>query len=64
MIRLFKHYVPQTVLLLGLVDAFFTATLQFALVAMGAEGATSFRSLRFAAARLAVAAKVLADAGR
>lgn len=88
MIRLFKHYVPHTVLLLGLVDAIclflagelgwvlrahqagldagtlpdrlpqlltFTATLQVALVAVGAYAAASFRSLRFAAARLAVA---------
>ncbi|PAX07216.1 TIGR03013 family XrtA/PEP-CTERM system glycosyltransferase [Sphingomonas lenta] len=88
MIRLFKHYVPHTVLLLGLVDALcllaagelgwvlrarqadidagtvtdrlpqlliFTAALQIALVAVGAYSAASFRSLRFAAARLAVA---------
>jgi sugar transferase (PEP-CTERM system associated) len=86
--RLFKHYVPHAVLLLGLVDAVllllsaelgwvvrahqigidagpvwarwpqlvtFTAALQVALVAVGAYGAASLRSLRFAAARLAVA---------
>ena len=88
MIRLFKHYVPNAVLLLGLVDAMllflsgelgwafrawqigidlppigdrvpqlvtFTLALQVSLVAVGAYGAASFRSLRFAAARLAVA---------
>jgi sugar transferase (PEP-CTERM system associated) len=87
-IRLFKHYVPHAVLLLGLVDALsliaagelgwvlrawqigidagpmssrlpqiltFTAALQAALVAVGGYSAASFRSLRFAAARLAVA---------
>jgi sugar transferase (PEP-CTERM system associated) len=88
MIRLFKHYVPHAVLLLGLVDAVllmaaaeigwrirahqidmavgptvsrlpqllsFAAALQLALVAVGAYGVASFLSLRFAAARLAVA---------
>jgi sugar transferase (PEP-CTERM system associated) len=88
MVRLFKHYVPHAVLLLGLVDAVlllasaeigwriradqigmvvgpvgprvpqlisFAAALQLALVAVGAYGVASFRSLRFAAARLAVA---------
>ncbi|WP_267381136.1 MULTISPECIES: TIGR03013 family XrtA/PEP-CTERM system glycosyltransferase [unclassified Sphingomonas] len=88
MIRVFKHYVPQAVLLLGLVDAVllmaaaeagwvvrarqigmsagpiveripqivvFAAALQIALVAVGAYTAASFLSLRFAAARLAVA---------
>ena len=88
MVRLFKHYVPHTVLLLGLVDLAllmlsaeagwvlrahqigmavtpptqrlpqllsFGAALQVALVAVGAYGVGSFLSLRFAAARLAVA---------
>jgi sugar transferase (PEP-CTERM system associated) len=88
MIRLFKHYVPYAVLLLGFVDAIllmaaaeigwvvrahqidmhvlpiytripqllsFAASLQIALVAVGAYGVGSFLSLRFAAARLAVA---------
>ncbi|MBM6575493.1 TIGR03013 family PEP-CTERM/XrtA system glycosyltransferase [Microvirga sp. SRT01] len=88
MIRLFKHYVPHVVLLLGLVDAVllmasaeiawivrahqidmavdaatnrlpqlisFAAALQVSLVAVGAYGVGSFVSLRFAAARLAVA---------
>ena len=88
MVRLFKHYVPHAVLLLGLVDAVllllsaeagwtlrahqigmdmppvvdrlpqlvsFAAALQVALVAVGAYGVGSFLSLRFAAARLAVA---------
>jgi len=88
MIRLFKHYVPHAVLMLGLVDAVllimaaeigwriradqigigagpmasripqllsFAAALQLALVAVGAYGVASFLSLRFAAARLAVA---------
>ena len=88
MIRLFKHYVPHAVLLLGLVDALllmvaaeigwrlradqigmvigpvasrlpqlisFAAALQVALVAVGGYGVASFLSLRFAAARLAVA---------
>ena len=88
MVRLFKHYVPHAVLLLGLVDLFlllaaaeigwevrawqigtaagsaserwpqllsFAAALQVALVAVGGYGAASFLSLRFAAARLAVA---------
>jgi sugar transferase (PEP-CTERM system associated) len=88
MIRLFKHYVPHAVLLLGLVDAVllmlagelgllirahqigmapgtfvsrlpqiltFTFALQVALVAVGGYGVGSFLSLRFAAARLAVA---------
>lgn len=88
MIRLFKHYIPQAVLLLGLVDALllfaaaeagwvirahqigmtveplttrlpqlisFVIALQIALVAVGAYGVASFLSLRFAAARLAVA---------
>ncbi|KQR88026.1 TIGR03013 family XrtA/PEP-CTERM system glycosyltransferase [Sphingomonas sp. Leaf343] len=88
MIRLFKHYVPHVVLLLGLVDAVllmlsaeiawiirahqidmavdatinrlpqlisFAVALQVALVAVGAYGVGSFISLRFAAARLAVA---------
>ena len=88
MIRLFRHYVPHAVLLLGLVDfalllaaaeaswliragqigmavdpvgtrigqlLSFAVALQVALVAVGGYGAASFRSLRFAAARLAVA---------
>ncbi len=88
MIRLFKHYVPYAVLLLGLVDAVllvvsaeigwilrahqigmvvdpihtrlaqlltFAVALQVSLVAVGAYGVASFLSLRFAAARLAVA---------
>ncbi len=88
MVRLFKHYVPYAVLLLGLVDLVlliaaaeigwevrawqigtavgsawsrwqqllsFGVALQVALVAVGAYGAASFLSLRFAAARLAVA---------
>ena len=88
MVRLFKHYVPHAVLLLGLVDCAllllsgevgwvirahqigiavgpvvtrlpqlvaFAVALQLALVAVGAYGAASFLSLRFAAARLAVA---------
>ena len=88
MIRVFKHYVPHAVALLGLVDALllmvsaefgwvirahqigmavlplttripqllsFAIALQIALVAVGAYGAGSFLSLRFAAARLAVA---------
>ena len=88
MVRLFKHYVPHAVLLLGLVDAIllliaaeaggggrahqsgmdvlpvtqrlpqllsFAAALQVALIAVGAYGVGSFLSLRFAAARLAVA---------
>ncbi|HEX8485529.1 TIGR03013 family XrtA/PEP-CTERM system glycosyltransferase [Sphingomonas sp.] len=88
MVRLFKHYVPHAVLLLGVVDMLlllisaeigwvvrahqigivagsaasrwpqllsFAAALQIALVAVGAYGAASFLSLRFAAARLAVA---------
>ena len=88
MIRLFKHYVPHVVLLLGLIDAIllvasaeigwqvrvhqigsgdvefaqrlpqlltFAAALQLSLVAVGAYGVGSFLSLRFAAARLAVA---------
>ncbi|MFN3435543.1 MAG: sugar transferase, partial [Sphingomonas sp.] len=88
MIRLFKHYVPYAVLLLGVVDAVllmtaaelgwvirarqigmliepvttrlpqllaFAAALQIALIAVGAYGVASFLSLRFAAARLAVA---------
>ena len=88
MVRLFKHYVPHAVLLLGLVDAMllllsaeagwaarayqigmdmppvvdrlpqllsFAAALQISLVAVGAYGVGSFLSLRFAAARLAVA---------
>ena len=88
MIRLFKHYVPYAVLLLGLVDMAllmtaaelgwvirarqigmeieptatrlpqllaFTVALQIALIAVGAYGVASFLSLRFAAARLAVA---------
>lgn len=88
MIRLFKHYVPHAVLMLGGVDAVllavsaeigwrlrtaqigiaagdvasrlpqlisFAAALQVALVAVGAYGVASFLSLRFAAARLAVA---------
>ena len=88
MVRLFKHYVPHSVLLLGLVDSVllmlaadagwvvrahqigmavtplpqrlpqilsFAAALQVALVAVGAYGVGSFLSLRFAAARLAVA---------
>ncbi len=88
MIRLFKHYVPHAVLLLGFVDAVlliasaeigwvvrahqigmmvepmhtriaqlltFAIALQVSLVAVGAYGVASFLSLRFAAARLAVA---------
>ena len=88
MVRLFKHYVPHTVLLLGAVDLLllmmaaeigwvvrahqigilagdassrwpqllsFAVALQLALVAVGGYGAASFLSLRFAAARLAVA---------
>ena len=88
MVRLFKHYVPHAVLLLGVVDIVllmlaaeagwvlraeqigmavtplaqrwpqilsFAAALQVALVAVGAYGVGSFLSLRFAAARLAVA---------
>ena len=88
MIRVFKHYVPHAVLLLGLVDVTllmasaelgwviranqigmliepittripqlvsFAVALQISLVAVGAYGAGSFLSLRFAAARLAVA---------
>jgi sugar transferase (PEP-CTERM system associated) len=86
--RFFRHYVPQVVLLLGLVDAClllvaaelgwvlradqidmaiepihtrvpqlltFMVPLQIALVAVGAYQVGSFLSLRFAAARLAVA---------
>jgi len=88
MIRVFKHYVPYAVLLLGVVDALllmasaelgwvlrarqigmfvdpvvtripqllsFAIALQVALVAVGGYTAASFLSLRFAAARLAVA---------
>ncbi|GAA0669913.1 sugar transferase (PEP-CTERM system associated) [Sphingomonas insulae] len=88
MIRLFKHYVPYAVLLLGIVDAMllmtaaefgwvirarqigmtieptatripqllaFAVALQIALIAVGAYSVASFLSLRFAAARLAVA---------
>ena len=88
MIRLFKHYVPYAVLLLGVVDMAllilsaeigwvvraqqigmavaplhtriaqlltFAIALQVSLVAVGAYGVASFLSLRFAAARLAVA---------
>jgi len=88
MIRLFKHYVPHAVLLLGIVDMLllmmaaelgwvirawqigmlvepmatrlpqllaFAVVLQIALIAVGAYGVASFLSLRFAAARLAVA---------
>ncbi len=88
MIRLFKHYVPHAVLMLGLVDLVllivsaetgwilrahqigmavapihtrmaqlltFAIALQVSLVAVGAYGVASFLSLRFAAARLAVA---------
>jgi sugar transferase (PEP-CTERM system associated) len=88
MIRVFKHYVPHAVLLLGIVDALllvaaaelgwvirahqigmlvepmtarlpqllaFALALQIALIAVGAYGVASFLSLRFAAARLAVA---------
>ena len=88
MVRLFKHYVPHAVLLLGVVDLVllilaaeagwairahqigmqvtplaqrlpqllsFAAALQVALVAVGAYSVGSFLSLRFAAARLAVA---------
>ena len=88
MVRVFKHYVPNVVLLLGLVDALllaaaaelgwliradqldltvgpalgrlpqiatFAAALQLSLVTVGAYGVGSFLSLRFAAARLAVA---------
>ena len=88
MIRVFKHYLPHAVLLLGIVDAVmliaaaelgwvvkahqigmrvepittripqlltFALALQIALVAVGGYGVASFLSLRFAAARLAVA---------
>ncbi|WP_425230610.1 TIGR03013 family XrtA/PEP-CTERM system glycosyltransferase [Sphingomonas sp.] len=88
MVRLFKHYIPHTVLMLGMVDLAlllfsaeagwvmrarqigmavtplatrvpqllsFAAALQVSLVAVGAYGVGSFLSLRFAAARLAVA---------
>ncbi len=88
MIRVFKHYVPYAVLLLGAVDVLllmlaaelgwvirahqigmtiepmatrlpqlvaFAFALQIALIAVGAYGVASFLSLRFAAARLAVA---------
>jgi len=88
MIRVFKHYLPHAVLLLGIVDALFlmvagelgwvirahqigmhvtplttrlpqlisfTLALQIALIAVGGYQAASFLSLRFAAARLAVA---------
>ena len=88
MVRLFKHYVPHAVLLLGAVDCVlllaaanigwvvragqigmapgslierlpqlvvFAFAMQIALVAVGAYGAASFLSLRFAAARLLVA---------
>lgn len=88
MIRLFKHYVPHAVIMLGLVDLVllivsaeigwiiranqigmlvapihtriaqlltFAVALQISLVAVGAYGVASFLSLRFAAARLAVA---------
>ena len=88
MVRVFKHYVPYAVLLLGLVDVIlliasaelgwvirahqigmliepttsrlpqllsFAFALQIALIAVGAYGVASFLSLRFAAARLAVA---------
>jgi sugar transferase (PEP-CTERM system associated) len=88
MVRLFKHYVPHAVLLLGLVDVMllllaaeagwvlrarqigmtvnafhtrlpqllsFAVAMQVSLVAVGAYGVGSFLSLRFAAARLAVA---------
>lgn len=88
MVRLFRHYVPYAVLLLGAVDLVllltsaelgwavrawqigiaidspltrvpqlvsFAAALQISLVAVGAYGAASFLSLRFAAARLAIA---------
>ena len=91
MIRVFKHYLPHAVLLLGIVDAAlliaaaeigwivrahqigmfvaptrtripqllsFAAALQIALVAVGGYSAASFLSLRFAAARLAVAASL------
>ncbi len=89
MIRLFKHYVAQSALLLGLLDVLllgiaaesgwvirahqigmtvdpitsrigqiltFAVVLQIALVAVGAYGVASLLSLRFATARLAVAA--------
>lgn len=88
MIRLFKHYVPHTVLLLGMVDFLllivageagwslrswqiggdadfdtallphllvFAATLQLAMVGVGAYGVDALRSMRLAAARLVVA---------
>jgi len=88
MIRLFKHYVPHTVLFLGLVDFIllllageagwtlrawqigidgdfdpgrlphllvFAATLQLAMVGVGAYGVDALRSMRIAAARLVVA---------
>ena len=91
MIRLFKHYVPHVVLMLGLVDLVllitsaeigwvvrahqigmtvapiqtriaqlitFAIALQVSLVAVGAYGVASFLSLRFAAARLAVALSI------
>ncbi len=89
MIRLFKHHVRHSVVLLGLLDAMllaiaaesgwvirarqigmavdpitsrigqiitFAIVLQIALVAVGAYGVASLLSLRFAAARMAVAA--------
>ncbi|MBV8686176.1 MAG: TIGR03013 family PEP-CTERM/XrtA system glycosyltransferase [Alphaproteobacteria bacterium] len=88
MIRLFKHYVPHTVLFLGAVDFLllmlageagwslrawqigsdadfdpallphllvFAATLQTAMVGVGAYGVDALRSMRIAAARLVVA---------
>jgi sugar transferase (PEP-CTERM system associated) len=88
MIRLFKHYVPHTVLFLGFVDfvllllageggwslrawqigidgefdsarlphlLVFAATLQLAMVGVGAYGVDALRSMRIAAARLMVA---------
>jgi sugar transferase (PEP-CTERM system associated) len=88
MIRLFKHYVPHTVLFLGLADFVllllageagwslrawqigidgefdptrlphlfvFAATLQLAMVGVGAYGVDALRSMRIAAARLVVA---------
>ncbi len=91
MVRLFKHYVPHAVLLLGLFDlallagaaelawriraeqigislgfvaersgmlAGFTATMLTAMIATGVYGTESLRSLRYAGARLLVAASL------
>ena len=91
MVRVFKHYVPNAVLMLGVLDVVllmasgelgwivrahqigmlvdsvttrlpqlitFAASLELAMVAVGAYGAGSFQSLRFACARLLVAISV------